>query len=178
MYRIILRCAMLAAVALASFALPAFANEYQAGAIKISRPWTRLPPAAAKVAGGYMTLTNTGTVPDRLIGGTVVTAARFEIHEMSVNDGVMRMRQLDRGLEIKPGETVVLKPGSFHVMFLDVTTAPEAGNKVKGTLVFEKGGTVEVEYKVEAAGATSSGQHSHGAPAAGSHSGAGSHATH
>jgi periplasmic copper chaperone A len=135
----------------------AVAQDYQAGAIKIVQPWTRQTPAAAKVAGGFMTIVNTGTAPDRLIGGTIVNAARFEVHEMSVTDGVMRMRQLQTGLEIKPGETVVLKPGSYHVMFMDLTAAPQAGQRFKGTLVFEKAGTIEVEYKVEPASAAKPG---------------------
>jgi periplasmic copper chaperone A len=147
------------------------AHEYQVGAIRIVHPWTRMPPAAAKVAGGFMTLTNTGTEIDRLIGGTIANAARFEVHEMAVVDGVMRMRQLQPGLEIKPGETVALKPGSYHVMFLDLTAAPAEGRRLKGTLVFEKAGTIEVEYKVEPAGAKTSGGHDHGA---GSGSGSGS----
>ena len=144
-------------------AAPAFASEYQAGSIKILQPWTRQTPAAAKVAGGFMTLVNTGTSADRLIGGTIDNAARFEVHEMSVAEGVMRMRQLQSGLEIKPGATVVLKPGSYHVMFLDLRSVPAAGKRLKGTLVFEKAGTIDVEYEVEPAGAsTSRGSTGHG----------------
>ena len=153
----------------------AYARDYQVGAIKIGHPWTRMPPAAAKVAVGFMTLTNTGTTPDTLIGGTVVNAGRFEVHEMSVTDGVMRMRQLQPGLVINPGETVVLKPGSYHVMFLDLKSAPEAAKQLKGTLMFEKAGSVEVEYKVEPAGVGTSGGHDHGGAAkAGKGSGSGS----
>ncbi len=59
-----------------------------------------------------MTITNAGSMPDRLIGGTFPMAGRFEVHEMAVTDGVMRMRELAKGLEIKPGETVELKPGA------------------------------------------------------------------
>ncbi len=138
------------------------AHDYQVGSIKIGHPWTRMPPAAAKVAGGFMTLTNTGTAPDTLIGGTLVNASRFEVHEMSVTDGVMRMRQLQPGLVINPGETVALKPGSYHVMFIDLKSVPEAAKRLKGTLVFEKAGAVEVEYTVEPAGAGTSGGHDHG----------------
>jgi periplasmic copper chaperone A len=137
-------------------------HEYQVGQITIVHPWMRTPPAAAKVAGGFMTLTNTGTETDRLVGGTLVDAARFEVHEMSVAGGVMRMRQLESGLEIKPGETVVLKPGSYHVMFLDLLKSPQSGARLKGTLVFERAGTVEIEYKVEPAGMKSSGDHVQG----------------
>jgi periplasmic copper chaperone A len=169
----LLRVCILLAIAQMPLAVHAQPLEYNVGAIKIVHPWMRMPPAAAKVAGGFMTLTNTGTSPDRLIGGTVVNAARVEVHEMSVVDGVMRMRQLQTGLEIKPGETVVLKPGSYHVMVLDLQKSPREGTNLKGTLVFEKAGAVEIEYKVEAAGGSSSGERG-GKAGKGSGSGSGS----
>jgi periplasmic copper chaperone A len=129
------------------------AQEYSAGAIKIGKVWTREIPGGAKVAAGFMTVTNTGKEPDTLIGGTVPFAGKFEIHEMTMAAGLMKMRRLEPGLTIKPGETVVLKPGSFHVMFLDVAQGPKRGTVVKGTLVFEKAGRVEVEYAVAPIGA-------------------------
>ncbi len=140
------------ALALAATA-PAFAADYTAGTVKISNPWTRVPPPSAKVAGGFMTLTNTGTAPDRLVKGSSPAAGRIEIHEMSMDGGMMKMRELDKGLEIKPGQTVELKPGSFHIMFMDLKEAPKEGGTVKGTLEFEKAGKVEIEYKVEPLGA-------------------------
>ena len=63
-----------------------------------------------------MKITNTGTTPDRLVGGATEVAKRFEIHEMSMDGGVMKMRELANGLEIPPGATVELKPGSYHLM--------------------------------------------------------------
>jgi len=161
--------AMLAAVALSPLPAAAQANSYRIGELKIDDAWLRMPPAAAKVAGGFMTITNTGTAADRLIGGSAVNAGRFEVHEMAVTDGVMRMRPLPAGLEIKPGETVTLRPGSYHVMLIDLQATPEAGKPLKGTLVFEKAGTIEIEYKVEPAGARQSGG---GGSASGSGSGA------
>jgi copper(I)-binding protein len=141
----------------------AIAHDYTVGSLKIDHPWTRGTPPSAKVAGGFMTITNTGSVPDRLIGGTFPLAGRFELHEMSMDGGVMRMRELAQGLEIKPGETVTLKPGSFHVMFMELKEPLKAGEPVKGTLVFEKAGTITVEYMVEAIGSKGSGHGDHGA---------------
>ena len=137
----------------AALSQPVSAGEYTAGTIKISTPWTRVPPPSAKVAGGFMTLTNTGTVSDRLLRGSSPVAGRIEVHEMSMDGGIMKMLELDQGLEIKPGETVELKPGSLHIMFLDLKEAPKEGMPVKGTLVFEKAGLVEIEYQVEPLGA-------------------------
>jgi len=82
---------------------------------------------------------------------------------MLMERGVMKMRPVERGLEIKPGQTVEFKPGSFHVMLVGLKQPLEKGQHIKATLEFEKAGKVEIEYAVEAIGAT-------GAPA-GDHSG-------
>ena len=82
-----------------------------------------------------------------------MVAGKFEVHEMAMVDNVMKMRELPKGLEIAPGKSVELKPGSFHVMFIDLNGTLKEGDKVKGTLKFEKAGTVEVEYAVRAMGA-------------------------
>jgi periplasmic copper chaperone A len=144
----------------AAFALvlnPAHAGDYKAGSLDISDPWSRATPKGASVAAGYMTIKNTGSSPDRLIEGSSDVASRFELHEMKMEDGVAKMRPVKGGLEIKPGETIELKPGSFHVMFVGLKKPLSAGDHVKATLVFEKAGTVSVDYDVRAMGAGSGG---------------------
>jgi periplasmic copper chaperone A len=128
-------------------------HSYKVGALVIETPWSRATPGGAKVAAGYVRITNGGATPDRLVGGTAIVAGKFEIHEMSMQGDVMRMRPLDTGLEIKPGQTVELKPGGLHLMFMDLQRPLKEGETVKGTLVFEKAGTVEVDYAVRALGA-------------------------
>lgn len=130
-------------------------KTYKLGALVIEAPWTRATPGGAKVGGAYLKITNTGTEPDRLIGGTLPLATAVEVHEMSMADGVMKMRKLDKGLEIKPGETVELKPGGFHIMFTGLKEGLKQGEPIKGTLQFEKAGSVEVEYRVAPIGAQS-----------------------
>lgn len=122
------------------------------GDLMIATAWTRQPPDGARVAGGFMKITNTGKTSDRLIGGSAPFAKRFEVHEMAVVDGVMKMRELAKGLEIKPGETVELKPGGYHVMYMDITQSPKAGAAVKTTLKFEKAGEITIDVPVVAAG--------------------------
>jgi periplasmic copper chaperone A len=156
--------AALGAVVCAAFLLisPLSAHDYKIGDIKIDHPWTRATPGGAKVAGGFMKITNTGSQPDRLIGGSAVPAGIFEVHEMRMEGNVMKMRALEKGIEIKPGQTVELKPGGFHVMFMDLKSPFKEGERIKGTLVFEKAGTIEVEYKVEARGSSGGhGGHNH-----------------
>ena len=134
-------------------------KTYQAGDIVVAAPWLRATPHGARVAGGYMTITNNGREADRLTGGTLAQAGRFEVHEMTMVDNVMRMRQLAKGLEIKPGATVKLEPGGYHIMGLDLASGYTQGQTIKGTLVFEKAGTVAIEYTVGPIGGGSG--HSH-----------------
>lgn len=146
-------------LALLVFAGGAAAHDYTAGSIHIVHPWTRATPKGAKVAGGYMTIRNRGTVSDRLIGGSSSVAGRFEVHQMTTEQNVMTMRPVSGGLEIKPGESVALKPESFHIMLLDLRQPLAKGERVKGTLLFEKAGRVEIEYVVEAMGAPGTSEH-------------------
>ena len=139
----------------ASFALAvtaASAGDYKAGSLDISDPWSRATPKGSSVAAGYMKIKNNGSTPDRLIGGSSDVASKFEVHEMKMEDGVAKMRPVKGGLEIKPGETVELKPGSFHVMFVGLKKPLSAGDHFQATLAFEKAGTVSVDYDVRAMG--------------------------
>ena len=137
----------------------AIAHEYKAGSLEIKHPWARATPKGAAVAGGYMTIINKGTAPDRLLGFSSPAAGKFEIHEMSIDNGVMKMRPVTNGVELKPGQTVELKPGSYHLMFMGLKQPFEQGKRVKGTLEFERAGKVEVEYVVEAIGTTAPSEH-------------------
>src|ERR1700746_2414386 len=96
------------------------AQEFKAGPIEVDHPWSRATPKGAKVAAGYLTIKNTGTEPDRLVSGSSPVAGKFEIHQMSKDKGVMTMRPVPEGVEVKPGETVELKPSSFHIMMMDL----------------------------------------------------------
>ena len=133
------------------------ARDYKVGAIDVVDPWSRATPKGTSVAAGYMKITNTGTVPDRLVAGSSDVAPTFEVHEMTMQDGIAKMRPVKGGLEIKPGETVELKPGSLHVMFVGLKKPLNAADKFKATLVFEKAGPVSIEYDVRAMGSGSDG---------------------
>jgi len=130
----------------------AYAHDYKAGPLVIEHPWTRATPKSATVAGGYLKITNTGSIADRLTGGSSEVARKFEVHEMSMDGGVMKMRELISGLEIPAGATVELKPGSYHIMMMNLSRPLAKGDKVKGSLTFEKAGKVDVEFTVEAMG--------------------------
>ena len=137
-----------------SLAGAANAHGFKAGDLTIGHPWTRATPGGAKIGGGYLSVTNNGTVPDRLIGVSLSVADHGEIHEMKMDGGVMSMRPLPDGIAIKPGETVKFEPGGYHVMFMDLKEPLMEGTMVKGQLQFEKAGKVDVEFKVDAIGST------------------------
>jgi periplasmic copper chaperone A len=151
--------------ALTLLAIPLHAHEFKAGDLEIGHPWTRATPAGAKVAGGYLKVTNHGKTADHLIGFTAEGADAVELHEMAMADNVMTMREVKGGLEIKPGETVELTPGGYHFMMMGLKTPFKQGQMIKGTLKFEHAGTVPIEFKVEAMGAqeTAGGHEDHGA---------------
>jgi copper(I)-binding protein len=135
----------------------AVARDYTVGTIRVADPWSRATPRGANVGAGYMTITNTGTVADRLVGGSAEIASTFEVHEMAMENQVMKMRAVTGGLELKPGATVELKPGALHVMFVGLKKPLAAGDRVTATLEFEKAGKVRVEYEVRPMGAGASG---------------------
>ena len=141
-----------AAVAAILLATPAAAHELTVGTIEITDLWTRATPPGAQAAGGFLTLTNTGSEPDRLIAVSTPVAARGELHEMAVNEGVMTMRQVE-AIEIPPGETVTLAPGGFHLMFIGMSEPLSEGGEVPVTLTFETGGVIETYLHVVGVGA-------------------------
>ena len=130
----------------------ALATDYKAGSLTISDPWSRATPKGAESAIGYITIKNNGTTPDRLIGGSIDVAETFELHSMVMENGIAKMREL-KDVEIKPGQTIEFKPGGSHVMFVNLKHPLSKGEHIKGTLIFEHAGTVQIEYDVEGIGA-------------------------
>jgi copper(I)-binding protein len=160
----------IAALAIIAAALPAIGAEPSKSEIRISQPWARATPGGAKVAAGYMTITNTAKSPDKLIGGSTTASGAFELHDTSTTDGIMRMRRIENGIVLAPGATVRLQPGGMHVMLIDLKHPLAAGDRIKGTLLFEKAGAVELIYDVAPIGAP--------APTSGSGSHTSSHKHH
>ena len=149
--------AMLAAAGAGIAAVPAAAADYDVGSIHISTPWARATPKGAASGAGYMTITNKGTKPDAVSCVSDDASAQCQIHTMTMEGGVMKMRPVEGGLEIKPGETVTLQPGGYHIMFVNLKHGLEQGQSVKATLKFEHAGTVDVEYPIAAIGAPAPG---------------------
>jgi copper(I)-binding protein len=111
----------------------------------------------ADSARDYVTIANKGTEPDRVTCVSSDVSAACQIHTMTMDNGVMKMRPAEGGLEIKPGETVTLKPSGSHVMLMELKHTLEQGKMVEATLQFEKAGTVKVDFPVAAIGAAAPG---------------------
>ncbi len=125
--------------------------------LTIEAPWSRATAAGARVAGGYLVLVNKGGEDDVLLSGSTDISEKFEVHEMAVTDGVMRMRKLDDGLPVKAGESVELKPGGYHAMFIGLKRPLKEGETFTADLVFKKAGTVPVTFAVRGIGARDAG---------------------
>ena len=139
----------------------AYAQEVKAGDLVITQAWSRATPGGAKIAGGFLTIENKGTAPDRLTAVSGDIAGKVEIHEMAMNNGVMTMRPLDKGLTIEPGKTVKLAPGGYHLMMFDLKGPLKQGEKVPVTLEFEKAGKVNLSLDVQGVGAQAPGGMEH-----------------
>ena len=108
-----------------------------------------------------MTVETKGSEPDRLLGAVSEVAARVELHEMKVENGVMKMQALKDGLAVTPGAPTVFKPGSYHIMFIGLKGPLKEGGRFKATLAFEKAGKIEVDFAVESGGAKEPAAHKH-----------------
>jgi len=130
-----------------TFSSPVFAHDYKLGTLEIDHPYTRATAAGAKVGGAFMTINNRGSQPDKLVSVTgAAFAGKVELHETKMINNVMEMRELKQGLVIPAKSKVELKPGAYHVMFMDLKEPLVKGKKYKAKLNFEKSGSIEVEF--------------------------------
>jgi periplasmic copper chaperone A len=141
--------ALMACIAGAS----ARAEEVKAGDLVISQAWSRATPNGAKIGTGYFTIENKGTTADKLVGVSGDISGKIEVHEMSMNNGVMKMRPVEGGVAIDPGKTVKLAPNGYHLMIMDLKGPLKQGDKLPLTLQFEKAGKVAVTLDVQGVGA-------------------------
>ena len=141
----------LATIAIA-IAVPAAAHDFKVGSLTLQHPWSRA--TAGKVGGGFVEIVNAGKTPDTLVSASSPAADKVEIHTMTMDNGIMRMRPLPNGITVPAGTTASLKPGANHIMLIGLKVPLVQGSQVPLTLNFAKAGPVKVQLKVEAAGAT------------------------
>lgn len=125
-----------------------YSQETKLGDLIIQHTSIRPTPPKAPVSGGYMTIRNTGSRSDWLIGGSVSFAKKVEVHQMKMDGDIMKMRQLADGVEIPAGGQVTLKPGGVHIMFMKLSERMKMGDKHRVKLMFKNAGEVEIEFEV------------------------------
>ena len=138
----------LIASAIVLSAFTCHAHSFKVGAIDIGHPWARPTATGQKAGGGYLKLTNAAGVADRLLSGHTEVAASVELHTMTMDGDVMRMRQVD-AIDLPAGQTVELKPGGLHIMFMGLKAPLKEGDTFPLKLKFEKAGEVVVDVKVQ-----------------------------
>ena len=156
----------LIAIAIASAlfsAIPAVASD-----VTVEQQYARAMLPGAKVGGGYLTIANAGAA-DRLVGATSDRAASVQIHEMKMEAGIMIMREMKSGIPVPANGALKLKPGGYHLMFMNVSNPFKQGEMVRAVLTFEKAGAVEVAMTVGAAAGSAPDMDDHGKSAADGH---------
>jgi periplasmic copper chaperone A len=141
---------IIAALVLSATTSLAHAHSFKLGEITIGHPYARTTAAGQASGGGYLKLENSGA-DDKLLSATAEVATSVELHSMSMEGDVMRMRQVD-GIALPKGKTVELKPGGLHIMFVGLKAPLKNGDKFPMKLKFEKSGEVTVTVNVEAGG--------------------------
>ena len=134
-----------------------YRGEMPAG-VEVVKAWARASAGMAKNGGAYLTVLNGGKEGDRLVAAEAGIAKKVELHTHINDNGVMKMRQVD-GIDVPAGKGVMLKPGSYHVMFMGLNNPLKEGEKFPLTLTFEKAGKKTVEVTVMGVGAMKPGGH-------------------
>ena len=142
--------------------VPASAQDYRAGEITISAPWSRATVGTSRPAAAYFTLHNGGNVPNELLTASTPVAGRVELHETKMVNDVMQMMAVP-ALAVGAGQTVTLSPAGYHLMLMDLKQPLTEGGEFPLRLTFKSGNAVEITVPVQSVGA------SRGAPAAGHH---------
>ncbi len=128
-------------------ATAAVAQQPAAGTIRIDHAASHSMVPGAKVGDGYLVITNSGSEPDKLVAASSDRARTVQLHQMTMANGIMTMRELKGGLAIPAGQTVTLAP-SYHLMFQDVAKPFKQGETIRALLSFEKAGTITVDFAV------------------------------
>lgn len=141
------------AAALIALSLPTaavLAHSFKVGALSIAHPWSRQTAPGQTVGGGFLVVTNTGAKDDRLVSVSSPAAKQVQLHTMSMDGGVMRMREVTDGLPVPAHGKLELKPGGFHIMFIGLKAPFQLGAKIPAMLTFKHAGKVNVAFAVEA----------------------------
>lgn len=127
----------------------AYAHDYKVAELQVGHPWARPTVPGQPSGGAYLSIENKGKAGDKLIAVASPIAKSAEIHTMSMEGNVMKMREVG-SIDIKPTEKIAMQPGNgYHIMLIGLSQPLKAGDKIPMTLTFEKAGKLEVSVYVE-----------------------------
>jgi periplasmic copper chaperone A len=129
----------------------ALAQQAQPTKIMVTQAWARATPGKSTIGTAYATVT--APSGDRLVSAASPVAGTAEIHQHTMENGIMKMRQVD-GVTLPAGQAVVLSPGGYHIMLMDLKQPLVAGQSFPLTLTFEKAGAVETKVMIGGVGAS------------------------
>lgn len=138
-----------AALLLISLSSAAQAGEYKTAGLKVSHAWSRATPKLTPTGAGFLRIENTGSAGDRLLAVECDCAEIVQLHEMQREGGIMKMQEVEGGIELPPGETTVLQPGGLHVMFIRLAKPFAVGDEIKARLTFEHAAPLDIAFTVE-----------------------------
>ena len=127
----------------------AFSHDYYLGQLTIDHPYLILPMPGMKSASGYLIIKNKGNKSDVLYEIETLFSEKIELHEMSMEGNIMKMKKINDGIEIPPGKEVILKPGGLHIMFKNLNKNLVVGEKEKAILKFKKTGKIIVNFEIQ-----------------------------
>ncbi len=137
-----------AAIAVTS-CVAAQAQDVQQGLLTISHVWARPAAQSQKVGAAYFSIKNGGAEAEKLLSAESPVAEKTMLHEMTMDNGVMKMRMIMDGAEIPAGGVLEFKPGGSHIMLVGLKQTLSEGQTIPLTLTFAKAGAIKVEAKVE-----------------------------
>jgi copper(I)-binding protein len=117
------------------------------GPLEIDTPWARATIGTARPGAAYVTFRNTGDQLEKLVDISTPAAAHSEVHEMTHEGGVMKMRPVGP-LEIPPGEEVRLEPGGMHIMLMQLRQPLREGESIPITFIFRQAGEITVSAPI------------------------------
>jgi hypothetical protein len=166
--RLVLVVAVVALVAIIAVLLwPRKADvAFRKGDIVVTEPWARATPGPVRIGVAYLTITNRGSAPDRLVRVETPVAERAELHISVMQNGVMQMRPLE-SVALPPGHTVQFAPGGMHIMLINLNAPLEEGGHFDMRLILERTGGLDIQVPVVGVGASElngdqiSGEHHH-----------------
>lgn len=138
-----------------AFSLSSLTSLAQTGDVQVKDIWARATPGGAQTAAIYATLQS--IAGDRLTAASTPVAKETQLHTMTMEEGVMKMRQVD-GIDLPAGQTVALKPGGYHIMLIGLTEPLKEGQTFPVTLTFAKAGAENVTVTVQAVGSMGPGK--------------------